>query len=287
MAFIRIEDYYEFIAEEHLNQILEQSRGIEGDPDILAKAEEKAITRAKSYLDARFYTNRIFAEFQDFSISATYTWGDRVEFTATAYNAATVYTSTQLLSYGGSVYQKNATTSGYVAGTLPTNATFFDNRGEEGIYFIAYPTTWDADVLYSEDDYTFYKNEVYQRNATTGATYGTLPTDTNYFTRIRTSEYLTNQSVTAVWPTDAAWTQGDNRNGDVVASIIHMVLNKIHSIINPRNIPQLRRDNYTEALNWLKNDAQIGQTQVGLPERIEQEGYSIRFGSGEPTTHGY
>lgn len=287
MAFIRIKDYYEFISEENLNQILEVSTGVIGDPEILAKAELKAITRATDYLVSRFYTDRIFAPFKTFSIGDTYTWGDRIDFTADAFVLATVYTSGTLLSYLGNVYQRNSTTASYVAGTLPTNATFFNLRGEEDIYSIAFPDQFDLDVLYTTNDFVTYKNEVYQRNSTPGAMYGDLPTCKNYFTRIRTTAYESNYSVSAVWPNQSGWSQIDNRNGDVVECICHMVINKIHSLINPRGIPETRRNNYSAAISWLKDDAQKGTSQLNLPAREAQEGYSIRFGSNTPTQHGY
>lgn len=288
MAFIRLEDYYEFISEENLNQILEVARGIAGDTEIRQKAEEKAISRAKDYLRPRFRIDRIFAEYKEFSISDTYVWGDRIDFTATEFDIVTSYSSSDLLSYNDKIYQKNATSLSYTPGILPTNTTFFDLRGDEATYYIAFPDYFNDEVVYSASDFIFYKFEVYQRNSYPGAyAAGVLPTNANYFTKIKTIDYAASHSVTGVWPSNAAWTEGDNRNADIVASIVHMAISKLHSIINPRNIPQLRRDNFSEAIKYLKEDCLRGDTQVDLPQMEAQSGYSIRFGSNTATTHGY
>lgn len=288
MSFLRAKDYYEFISEANLNQILEVSQGIEGDPDVLGRSETKSITRAKEYLRSRYKTERIFTDFLTFDLATEFTYGDRIDWTADSWVSG-VYSEGDRVSYLGRVYEKNATTAGYVAGTLPTDATFFTNLGEEAIYYIAFPQEFDIDALYVENELIYYSHEVYKKNAiSAGYVQGVLPTETNYFTRVRTTEYATELTVTGVYPTDTAWTQGDNRNQTIVECIANMTLNKIHSIINPRNIPQLRTKNYTMAIEILK-EFQKGEVQADLPDKQEtsQEGYSIRMNSNAPSEHGY
>lgn len=287
MAFLRTQDYKEFISVDQLNQILEQSSGIPGDTIVLAGAEIKSITRAKEYLTSRFHVDRIFKDFRTFVIGSTYTFGDRINWSFDEWTSG-IYSNGDRVNYEGRVYIKNATTISYTATTLPTNATFFDDKGPEGIYYIAYPSEYDEDKVYAADDLVYFSHEIYKRNNTNNTETAIQPTNTGYFTRIKTSEYLTYKSVTAVYPTDALWTFGDNRNQTMIEIIIHMVLNKIYSLINPRNIPELRRDNYSNSIALLK-EFQKGVTQCDIPDRqlIEQEGYSARFGSNTPTTHGY
>ena len=114
------------------------------------------------------------------------------------------------------------------------------------------------------------------------------PTNTNYFERVRTTEYLSELTVTGVYPSNAAWTLGDNRNQSIVECIAHMTVNKIHSIINPNNIPKQRRDNFSMAIATLK-EFQTGIVNADLPDKedIKQQGFSMRFGSNEPTEHSY
>jgi hypothetical protein len=290
MAFLRKEDYFEHISEANLNQVLEQSTGISGDEDVLTKSELKCITRAKEYLTSRFKVDRIFANFKDFDLSEDYTYGDRINFSFDEWEAS-VYLEGEFVNYNGRVFLKNATTAGYTAATLPSNATFFTNIAEAGIYYIAFPYEYNEDNVYSASELVTFKHEIYKRNTTTYTAdqLPILPTNTNYFTRVRNTEYLTELTVTGVYPSDSDWTFGDNRNQTIVECIVHMAINKIHSIINPRNIPQTRRDNFSAAIAVLK-EFQEGNVQADLPNRnLEgaQTGNSIRFGSGEPTTHGY
>lgn len=286
MAFLRTSDFYDHISEANLNQILEEAKGIEGDTEVRASAENKAISKAKEYLTSRYLVKRVFAFFKTFSLSTSYSWGDRIDFTADAFNALTVYSSTNTVLYNGSVYEKNATTLSYVAGTLPTDTNFFTYRGAEDLYFIAFPEDFDSDEVYTEDDFVTYNHQVYQRGSSTPQE-TTLPTDVNYWTRIKSSEYLANKEVVGLCPNNSEWTQGDNRNQGVVECIVHMTLIRIHSIINPRNIPQLRRDNNDMSKEWLK-EVQKGVIEADLPAKLtEQTGYSIRFGSHTQTEHGY
>ncbi len=289
MAFLRVQDYYEIISEVNLNQILEESTGVSGDPDVLDAAEKKSITRAKEYLSHRYKTNIIFKDFLEFDLGDDYTYGDRINWVADEWESS-VYLNGEFVQYLGYVYLRNATTLNYTAATLPTNATFFSNVGETGIYYIAPPAEYDHDKIYVEDDLLTYSHEIYKKNSTaiTADMLPILPTDTNYFTRVRTTEYLSELTVTGVYPTNASWTLGDNRNQSIVECIAHMTVNKIHSIINPNNIPKQRRENFSSAIAMLK-EFQMGEVNADLPdkEEIKQQGYSIRFGSNEPTEHSY
>lgn len=289
MAFLRIEDYYDIISDVNINQILGESTGVSGDPDVLASAEKKSITRAKEYLSHRYKTNVIFREFLDFNIADDYTYNDRINWVADEWESS-VYLAGEFVQYLGIVYLRTATTVGYTAATLPTNATFFTNVGEAGIYYIAPPAEYDHDTIYIEDDLLTYSHEIYKKNSTaiTATMLPILPTDTAYFTRVRTTEYLSELTVTGAYPSNAAWTLGDNRNQSIVECIAHMTVNKIHSIINPNNIPKQRRENFSMAIAMLK-EFQTGDVNVDLPdkEEIKQQGYSLRFGSNEPTEHSY
>jgi hypothetical protein len=288
MAFLRIEDYYPAISLEHLNQILEQSVNVSGDRDVLLTAELRSISRAKEYLTARYKVDRIFKDFLPFSISSNYTYGDRINWTAPPWVNG-VYAANSLVSYNGFVYKKNATTAGYTAATLPNNITYFDNVGEESVYYVAFPPEYDEDKVYASNELLYYSHEVYEKNSETydESQLPIIPTDKRYFKRITPSNYSAVLTVNGVYPTNPAWTYGDNRNQTIVECIAHMAINKIHSIINPRNIPALRRDNFSTAIETLK-EFQIGSVQADMPDKEgAQTGYAIRFGSNQPTTHGY
>lgn len=289
MAFLRLEDYYSTIPKDHLNQILEQAVNVSGDKEVLRTSELRSISRAKEYLTHRYKVDRIFKDFIPFSLSTSYTFGDRVNWTAPAW-VNSVYAADSLVSYNGFVYKKNANTSGYTATTTPTNDTYFDSLGEEEVYHIAFPEEYNEDKVYITDDLVYYSHEIYKKNAEsyTAEDLPVLPTHKLYFKRVRTTEYLDEKAVTGEYPNNASfWTYGDNRNQTIVECIVHMSINKIHSLINPRNIPALRRDNFVTAIDVLK-EFQNGSVQADMPDKEgAQVGYSIRFGSNKPTEHGY
>lgn len=64
--------------------------------------------------------------------------------------------------------------------------------------------------------------------------------------------------------------EGDARNQLVLMMAIDIAIYHIHSIHNPRNMSQIRKDRYERAVEWLKGVRKGNITVEGLPE-IEQE----------------
>ena len=75
------------------------------------------------------------------------------------------------------------------------------------------------------------------------------------------------------------FTKGDNRNPLVKRLMVKMCVYELHKVINPRNIPQMRVDDYSEALDLLKSFAK-GDTTIDLPsyEKQEAKGQRIHWG---------
>jgi len=280
MAFLRELDYLTLINQDNLNVVLKQARGVIGDPEILRNTEKKCIAQIKNSLRGRYKVDEVFAEFQDWDLTTDYLYDQRLDWTAADWATATVYTSGQLVNYLGYVYEKNATTAGYAAGTLPTNATYFTNRGAEDIYYITPPPAFDEDTEYTATTgQTSYNFRYYIRTSVT-ASYeaGILPTDTTYWERITD---LSPYAVTGHWPNETSyWTQGDNRDLSIVECVIDYVLYDIHAVINPRQIPALREARWSKAVKML-SDIRQGQYDMALPEYGAQTGYRIRFGSND------
>lgn len=283
MGFLTLTDYHRLISETNLEVILKQARGTLGDSEILLNSERANIEQLKNSLRGRYKVDSVFAEFIDWDFATDYFWNDRIYFTADDYAALTVYTTGELVLYNGVVYQRNATTLGYVAGTLPTNATYFSNRGAEGIYYITPPDNYDEDVNYSLNDKVTYEHKYYILTAETDEE-GILPTDTSYWERIVD---LSSYNTVGHWPNETTyWTYGDNRNLSIIECLVDFVLYDVHAVINPRNIPQLRADRYTKSVEWLK-DIRDGKYDLDLPEFGSQKGYRIRFGSNEQNINYY
>lgn len=282
MSYLRELDYHSIISEDNLNIILKQARGTLGDTAILANSERNNIAQMKNSLRGRYLVDSIFAEFKTWNIATNYYWNDRLDWTALDWVSGTVYTSGQLVLYANTVYEKNATTGGYVAGTLPTNATYFTNRGAEGVYYITAPDFWDEFTTYSIGDKVTYKHRYYI--CTVDTEEGTKPTDTAYWERITD---LTTYNIVGHWPNETNyWTFGDNRDQSVVECLVDMILYDVHAVINPRNIPALRNDRYIKSTTWL-SDIRKGMYDLDLPEIGAQSGYRLRFGSNEQMINYY
>ncbi len=282
MSFLRDLDYHSIISEANLNVILKQARGVLGDTDILANLERNNIAQMKNSLRGRFVVDEVFAEFKTWDIATNYYWNDRLDWTATDFALATVYTSGTLLLYEDTVYEKNATTIGYAAGTLPTNATFFTNRGAEGVYYITPPVPWDEFTVYGEDDLVTYKHRYYIGLQATEE--GTKPTDTAYWERVTD---LSTYNTVGHWPNeDDYWTFGDNREQSVIECLVDLIVYDVHAVINPRNVPMLRSDRYQKATAWL-SDIRKGLYDLNLPEIGGQSGFRIRCGSNPQSINYY
>lgn len=277
--FLRTKDYYKQIAKDNFEQVLKQARQISGDSEILAMSELSAIEHIKSYISGRYRVNDIFESLNSFNIASNYYYGDRIDLTSTDYDNTTAYIVGDRVVYTNSVYEciLNST------GNLPTNATYWILLGVEGIYCVAYPDQFDDRVLYSVGDRVNVDYIVYERIANSGYIQGKVPTDTNYWKAIQQSDYT---AVTGVYPTNALWSYSDNRNYVIMTLLIDFVLYDIHSMINPRNVPELRIQRYNATKEFLEG-VNKGSYNMNLPSFGAQKGYQLKAGSNEPFNNIY
>jgi len=97
------------------------------------------------------------------------------------------------------------------------------------------------------------------------------------------------------------WTQGDNRNPQIVMYYIDILLYHLHARINPRNIPELRNIRYNGgvdandtraayaqagAIGWLKN-IEKGKIHLNAAPIIPTSGGNFRWGSYEKRTNSF
>jgi hypothetical protein len=277
--FLRTKDYYKQVASDNLDQILKQARSISGDSEVLSMSELSNIEYIKNFISGRYRVGDIFQKLKNFNILTNYYYGDRINLTADDYVALTAYVIGDRVVSNGYVYEciLNST------GNLPTNQTYWDVLGLEGIYYIGYPDKFDDRILYSVGDRVNVDYIVYERLDNSGYIEGKVPTDTNYWEVIQKSDYT---AVNGVLPTDISWTYGDNRNLTIVTLLIDLCLFDIHSIINPRNIPELRKQRYDNSISFLKG-VNKGEYNMDLPSFGAQKGYQLRAGSNKPFTNIY
>lgn len=82
---------------------------------------------------------------------------------------------------------------------------------------------------------------------------------------------------------------GDERDELILMYAIDIMLYDLHSRINPRKVPELRRTRYKEAMDWLKK-VQQGDLSAELPLSTNNEGQqigsdTIKWGSNNKREH--
>lgn len=283
MAYLIFSDYKKQVQTDNLNQIIGQ------DLAVLQTAELQAIEEAYGYLSQKYDTTAEFTDTLPWSAASPYSAHDRVYLDASAYNALATYTLYSLCLYNGKIYYCNS------AITIPEafNIAHWSLLGDQyDLFFAKYPKPlFDYLATYVAGDQVYWKGKVYtcQRptvhygndiqyrvtenipypnvfpdDAQNGATYwgtgtsysipaGTLPTSTTY------------------------WTSGDNRTQSVLMVVIDITLFHLHSRIAPRNIPDLRKDRYLNAVDMLRAFAR-GEMTAKLPVIQPKQGQRIRFG---------
>jgi hypothetical protein len=183
----------------------------------------------------------------------------------------------------------------YKVNEIFTDTKTFDNShvykakqlvlySDSKLYYVNIPVAeYDKTVTYTAGNQVFFNDSVYT------CLFNIKAIDPTY------SQYWGTgipYSVTAVLPTDVTkWTLGDNRNPLIVQYLLDITLYHLHSRINPRNIPDLRKERYNGndpmdrggAIGWLKKVASSDLT-ADLPTIDPSQGVSIRWGNANGIT---
>lgn len=83
-----------------------------------------------------------------------------------------------------------------------------------------------------------------------------------------------------------AWTNGDNRNAQIVECMVWITIDKLAPLISPRNIPVYWQTKYNEFLHWLQMCAE-GNVTLDFPVKQPAQGARIRFGGTIKQINGY
>ena len=266
---LRLQDYDRAIQSDNLDQV------VGSNYNLLLDVEQAAQLTMIGHLKQRYQVNRIFANLSTFSLSATYKGTNLVEYTESAFSATTVYTIDQRVVYNSNIYKSIAGSVAHAFNAAEWTLLCADKL----LYYVTLPNPeFDITATYATNDVIWYNNYTYTcRQPITGI----LPTNTSYW--IVGSEY----SVTNTYPTDATkWTLGDNRNQEVVQYLLDITLYNLHCRINPRNVPDLRKERFDGnepqqrggAIGWLKNVAG-GKIYLDSPEVLPEQGNSINWGN--------
>lgn len=267
---LRLQDYDRAIQSDNLDQV------IGSNYTLLLDVEQAAQLTMIGHLKQRYQVNRIFANLSTFSLSATYKGLNLVEYTESTFSAITIYTTGQRVVYSGNIYSSIAGSVAHAFNVAEWTLLCVDKL----LYYLTLPNPeFDITATYATGDVVWYNNYNYTcRQPITGI----LPTNTSYWT-VTGAEY----SVTNTYPTDLTkWTLGDNRNQEVVQNLLDITLYNLHCRINPRNVPDLRKERFDGnepqqrggAIGWLKNISS-GKIYLDSPEILPEQGNSINWGN--------
>lgn len=274
---LRNEDYFNYIQEKNLNQVIDQNWTLVQD------VEQAAQQEMVGYLEQRYIKDEILTNTSAFSITAVYYGKNLVYYTEPAFNVASNYSTGDRVSYDGDIYEANQNVTASV-----WNATEWDLICEDNLlYYVTLPEDeYDHDETYSIGDVVWYQNKTWTALA---AVTGILPIASN-------AAYWNDEgtySITGDYPEDdTVWTQGDNRNPLIVMRLIDIVLYHLHKRLTGMNFPDIRKEAYDGnspaqvggAIGWLKQIA-AGKVNVDLPEIIPNQNLSVNWGnSGGSTT---
>lgn len=265
-------DYLRVIQELNLEQVISDTNQIKLDMEQAGQSE------MISYLTQRYDTTKIFTNTTQYSHTATYYAKNLVYLDGTAFSASTTYSTNDIVVQAGNVYYS---TAGSVAHAF--NISEWTLLGAQySFFYVTLPESeWDYYTSYEVGDDVWYNNKTYTcAVACEGITPGASGSSSFWGSGVA-------YSITATFPTDdTKWTEGDNRNQQIILYLLDITLYHLHSRINPRNIPDLRKERYDGnsphqtggAIGWLKKVAS-GDINADLPQIQPQQGMAIRWGS--------
>lgn len=271
---LRDNDYLRLIQSDNISQIIESNQQIKLD------VEQSAQSEMISYLTQRYRVNEIFTDTKSFDITATYNGKQLVEWTAPAFSASTAYVTDDYVLQGGYIYKSIAGSTAHAFNSAEWTQICLD----KSLFYVTLPEAeYVNTIAYSVGDKVYYNNIEYTCLI---SVIGILPTNSQFWSE--GAAY----TVTAIYPDDdTIWTAGDNRNQQIILYLLDITLYHLHSRINPRNIPDLRKERYDGnnatqnggAIAWMKRVAS-GDITADLPQILPQQGMSIRWGNSNGTT---
>jgi len=271
---LRLQDYERAIQSDNLDQI------IGSNYNLLLDVEQAAQLTMIGHLKQRYQVNRIFQNLTTFSLSAAYKGTNLIEYTESTFSASTVYATGQRVVYSGNIYSSIAGSVAHAFNAAEWTLLCADKL----LYYVTLPNAeFDINTTYATNDVVWYNDYTYTcKQPITGI----LPTDSNYWT------INTLYSITNTYPTDLTkWTLGDNRNQEIVQYLLDITLYNLHCRINPRNVPDLRKERFDGnqhqqiggAIGWLKN-VSAGKIYLDVPEVLPEQGNSINWGNSNGLT---
>lgn len=292
MAYLIASDYLRQIQDVNLQQIITSNVSVRLGAELAAQAE------AISYLRQKYNVTQEFTDTNKWGKSSTYKALNRVYLDAVQYAGANTYNIGDYVLNTGIVY---------VCNTNGTTGTFdvskFNVVGNQyDIYYAITPVPiFNVYEFYKKDDVVFWNNHTYKClvQTKTGSHESDLQ-DHIYSNIPLPNVFPDSTGASTSWQDLGAynvasntdinnttyWSKSDNRDQQMVLYFVDITLYHLHARIAPRNIPQLRIDRYTNAINWLKMCA-TGDVTPALPVIQPKSGGRIRFGGNVKQINSY
>jgi hypothetical protein len=292
MSYLVLSDYKKQIQAENLSQV------IGSDTTILEAAQLAAQAEAISYLIQKYEVDQEFTDTTVWDKNKIYYAGDRIVIDFPAYAPASNYNIGDTVSSSGNGYICIEATTGVF------DATKWTLIGKQGaIYYGKYPNPiFNIYSYYKKGSVVFWHNKNYtaiqesiipgHASAIQYGTYKNIPPNNVFPDDPYEGANHWGAGVSYDIPAGTLladtnfWTEGDNRNQQMVMYFIDITLYHVHSRISPRNIPELRMNRYDLALNWLRM-AGKGEITAGLPLIQPKQGGRIRFGGNVKQINSY
>lgn len=293
MAYLIRQDYLLKIQFPNLDQILCD------EDDLRVTTERAALTRIKSRLVQKYDLTEEFRDTKAFSFADTYQAGQLVYLDAEEYDDTALYAPDDLTLYLGNVY---FCTSRITVAESFTPAKWELLGAQYKFFYVSLPADkYNVDTNYGIGNKAYYKGRVYTcRIPSTTRTHQSdlqaheswnIPL-INYFPD--TPIYGARQwgvgvpyTISSEWPTNTdVYTEGDNRNAELVEIAIYMTIYKLSPRISTQNVPDVWDKNFEYSEKWLKECAS-GKAVLDLPLLQPRQGNSIRMGSEVKRVNNY
>jgi hypothetical protein len=266
---LRLKDYDRAIQSDNLDQI------VSSNYNLLIDVEQAAQLTMTGHLSQRYKVAEIFNGISTYNSAVIYYGKNLVEYTEAAFSASSSYVSGDRVVQNSKIYSANTTITPAAFNVAQWTLICDDKL----LFYITLPyPEYLNDTIYDVDTFVWFENKVYKNKIKCT---GIIPSNLAYWT------FDSNHSVTNTLPTDTTkWTQGDNRNQEIVQYLLDITLYNLHCRINPRNVPDLRKERFDGnepqqrggAIGWLKN-VSAGKIFASLPEINPEQGLSINWGN--------
>lgn len=322
MGYLTLQDYYnKRIQKTQLDQITGNRDAVRLSCELEAQAE------IISYLIQKYDVNQEFTNTNVWKSQNVYYADNRFILDATAYSISNIYAVNDLTAYQGSVYRcinaipesqsfvpanwsyiglqydlyyldkpypaYNSKTSYNLGdfiyfnnkvykclvdnvGVLPNDINYglkywglgqaYTNKGVHLYYTAANFDDWNGWTTYSVDNIVQVNGVIYQ----------SFKLNNN-----------SNPETGASWY-PIKWVKGDNRSQQLIGVMLDLCLSKIHILIAPNNVPQIRKDNADYAIEWLRSaGGREDAITADIPLLQPNVGLRIRYGSNVKNINTY